>query len=352
MLLPAGSIGAASLSAPPSADWTRHHVPGEVLVVGLSGQALPGTLSLQDTNGNNGIRRIQTPTGESDEAFAAQLSRDLQGKRRAPGGGQGIWVQPNYLYQALSVPNDPGYPTNAGLTVGTALYTQDYLTRINALAGWDVVQAQGNTAIRGAITAILDTGVDRNHPELRDRLLPGYDFCATADTNGKCLTESTDPSESNGGGGHGTSIAGIVGAAGNNGRGLVGLTWSGRNILPVKVFDNAGYASTLALAKGIDYSVSQGARIINMSLGAPGIADAAVDGSLKAAAEAGVVLVAAAGNTPGDGLYFPASNPNVLAIGSIGGTDPRATAKSKLTLHLISHQRGVAANLYHSSAYT
>ncbi|WP_407543497.1 S8 family serine peptidase (plasmid) [Deinococcus radiomollis] len=331
VLLPAGSIGAASLSIPSPADWSRRHVVGEVLVVGANGQALPGalgSLSLQST-GDAAIRRVQTPPGESDETFAAQLNRELG----VQGVGQGVWVQPNYLYRALSVPNDPGYPTNAGVMVGTALYDQDYLTRINALAGWDAVQAQGNTAVSGAIMAILDTGIDRNHPELQDRLLPGHDFCATADANDNCLTESSDPSDSSSGGAHATAIAGIAAAAGNNGKGLVGLTWSGRNILPVKVFDNAGNVSTVALAKGIGYSVSQGARVINMSLGAPGLSDAAVNTSLKAAADAGVVLVAAAGNTSGDGLYYPASDPNVLAIGSIGGTDPKSSSFNDLACY-------------------
>lgn len=349
VLVPAGSIGAASLSAQAvavqaaqpvqaaqsQADWSRPHVAGEVLVVGAGGLALPdtlGSLNLQST-GDAGIRRVQTPAGESDEAFAARLSQQIQGSLKTQALGQGVYVQPNYLYRALSVPNDPGYPTNVGVMVSNALYDQDYLTRINALAGWDAVQAKGNTAVSGALTAILDTGVDRGHPELQGRLLPGYDFCATADANGKCLTEDGDPSESSGGGGHGTAIAGIAGAAGNNGKGLVGLTWSGQNILPVKVFDDAGNASTVALAKGLSYSVSKGARVINMSLGAPGLSDVAVSNGLKAAADAGVVLVAAAGNTPGDGLYYPASDPNVLAIGSVGGTDPKASTYNDLACY-------------------
>jgi subtilisin family serine protease len=341
VLLP--GTGAQSLSVARSSqpDWNLPHVAGEVLIVGggtLSTLQLPGMLrrlSVQDT-GAAGIQRVQTPAGETDAAFAARLSQQLQaqGQQLAPQGLNAPTVQPNYLYKALSVPNDPGYPTNAGVSVGGALYDQDYLNRINALSGWNAAQAAGDTALVGALTAVLDTGVDFSHPDLQGRLLPGYDFCATADAGGKCLTEDADPSEATNGNGHGTGSAGLIGAIGDNGKGLVGLTWSGRNILPVKVFDDSGNASTVTLAKGVDYSVKQGARVINMSLGLPGTnTDLAVARSIAAAANAGVVLIAAAGNTPDAGIYYPASDPNVMAIGAVAGTDPKASTFNDLACY-------------------
>ncbi|WP_424949868.1 S8 family peptidase [Deinococcus sp.] len=346
VVLPGSALGAASLYAlsvqPNSSvqpDWSRSHVPGEVLVVGEDGAPLPGTLGALKVEAldDAGLRRVKTPAGESDETFAARLGQALgtqAGLSVQALAARGVYVQPNYLYRALSVPNDPGYPTNAGVTVQGALYDQDYLTRINALAGWDAAQAAGDKALAGAVTAVLDTGVDRSHPELQGRLLPGYDFCATDDGNGGCLSEDADPSEAAGGGGHGTSITGILGALGNNGKGLVGLTWSGQNLLPVKVFDEAGNAATSTLAKGIDYALAQGARVINMSLGVPGSnPDPALAARIKAASDAGAVLVAAAGNTPGDGLYYPASDPNVLATGAIGGTDPTAAGYNDLACY-------------------
>ena len=326
-------------------DWSLPHVPGEVLIVGGAARAALGTLGLNSLDLNSfdlnslgvqptdaqgpaevqGLVRVQTPAGESDQAFAARLAQSLEAGSSAAGqiGAQGLssqggtLVQPNYIYSALSVPNDPGYPTssNAGIVIGGTPYDQDYLTRISALGGWDAVQAAGKPVV-GAVTAVLDTGVDRSHPELQGRLLPGYDF---ANNDG-------DPSEVLGGDvGHGTSSAGLIGATGNNGAGLAGLTWSGQNLLPVRVFDDSGGATTLNLSRAIDYAAAQKARVVNMSLGLKGIgSDPALARSLQAAANAGLVLVAAAGNTAGDGLYYPASDPNVLAVGALGRTDDLA----------------------------
>ena len=307
-------------------DWSLPHVPGEVLVVGRAASAVIGTLGLGGPDGqptdSEGIVRVQTPAGESDQAFAARLAQSLSvaplnsGQIGAQGLQQGaVLVQPNYIYSALSVPNDPGYSFDtgsAGIVISGTSYDQDYLTRIKALGGWDAVQAAGKPVV-GAVTAVIDTGIDGSHPEFQGRLLPGYDFA----------NNDADPSEVLGGDvGHGTSSAGLIGAAGNNGVGLTGLTWSGQNLLPVRVFDDSGGATTLNLSRAIDYAAAQKARVVNMSLGLKGAGtDPALARSIQAAANAGLVLVAAAGNTAGDGLYYPASDPNVLAVGALGKTD-------------------------------
>ena len=315
-VLPGLPASAAALSLPTSAgasNWNAPHVPGEVLI--LDGGALTTTLSglglrnVQVETVSSGLQRAVTPAGEDDATFAARLAQ------------AGLRVQPNYIYSVLSVPNDPGYPgsANAGIPIGNNAYDQDYLTRINAQAGWDELQAAGLQPV-GAVTAVLDTGIDAGHPDLQGRLLAGYDF-GDNDNNPAEITSGDI--------GHGTESAGIIGASTNNRVGLAGLTWSGRTVLPVKVFSNTGTATTTALKQGIDYAVAQGARVINMSLGITlaqmgGKPDVAVTASLQAAADKNVVLVAAAGNTPGDGLYFPASDPNVLAVGALAQSDDLA----------------------------
>ncbi|WP_188964849.1 S8 family serine peptidase [Deinococcus aquiradiocola] len=303
-------------------DWTLPHVQGEVLVVGAG--RLPGTLGTLSVtalgDGSGELRLVRTPAGESDQAFAARLAQELTGGLAAQGSGTQaltvptVTVQPNYIYSALAVPNDPGYPSasGAGVTVAGAAYDQDYLTRINAEGGW----AQIGAAPTGAVTAVLDTGVDRTHPELASRLLPGYDFA----------NNDSDPSEAAGGDvGHGTSSAGLIGAATNNATGIAGLTWTGRTVMPLRVFDDAGGATTANLARAVGYATQNGARVVNMSLGLKGAnVDAALAQRLQAASQAGVVLVAAAGNTPSDGLYYPAADPNVIAVGALGKTDALA----------------------------
>jgi subtilisin family serine protease len=302
-------------------NWNAPHVPGEVLIIS-EGALTPlpgilGSLSLQDTGINN-VQQVKTPAGETDQAFAERLTKELttQGlKAQGVATGAAVFVQPNYIYSALNTPNDPGYPTNpAGVKVNGVAYDQDYLLRINAAAGWDL-------STTGAVTAVIDTGIDLNHPEFRGRLLQGKDFAFNDD----------DPSEATGGDiGHGTSSAGLIGALGNNGVGITGLTWSGQNILPLKVFDNKGGASTADLARAVDFAVIRGVKVVNMSLGVVGVnIDMVLAASLKSAADAGLVLVAAAGNTANDGLYYPAADPNVLAVGALGQTDDLASYSAR-----------------------
>lgn len=336
-------------------DWSAPHVGGQVLLDGNLGEQIsaqnldtqtlntqtPGTpgLSPAALSALSGVRTqslpsagltvAYTPAGQTDAEFAATLA------------ASGLSAQPNYRYQALSVPNDPGYPSpnNAGIRVGAGTYDQDYLIRINAQGGWDKLEALGKTPV-GALTAVLDTGVDAAHEDLAGRLLPGRDFCSSL-VNDNCIGEDSDPSDLTQGGeaGHGTSSAGLIGAATNNGKGIAGLTWSGKNILPIKVFGGSGAvsgATTASLTAGVKYAVAQGAKVINMSLGfvggnaGPG-SDPALSAAISDAAKADVLLIAAAGNTPGQGLYYPASDPNVMAVGALAKTDDLACYSARPT---------------------
>lgn len=280
-------------------NWSAPHVPGQVLVTeaggAISAQALNALSTVRTQAVTQGLKLAFTPAGETDRAFAARLT------------AAGLRVQPNFIYQPLALPNDPGYPGNGGIKVSSdnMTHVQDYLPRINAGGAWTFLTACGKTPV-GALTAVLDSGVDSGHPDLQGRLLPGASFAAGT---------GTDDED-----GHGTGVAGLVGAATNNKLGLAGVTWSGRTILPVKVF-NTGDITTAALTKGLDYAVEQGARVINMSLGAPGdLGDKALDDALNSAAKS-AVLVAAAGNEPDKGVFYPASNPNVIAVGAVGEQD-------------------------------
>ncbi len=294
---------------------------GALQAQGLSGaaEALSGIRT--QVLGTAELTLAYTPAGHSDADFAAELT------------ASGLSAQPNYIYRALSVPNDPGYPGNAGVRIGNVSYDQDYLTRIGAQAAWDKLTALGKLPV-GAIVAVLDTGVDTGHEDLAGRLLPGRDFCSALSESSVCTGEDDDPSDLTSGSesGHGTSSAGLIGAVGNNGKGIVGLTWTGRTLLPVKVFGELGASSgatTSSLTAGVNYAVAQGARVINMSLGLRGVNTDPALATALAAASRQALLVAAAGNTPGEGLYYPASDPNVLAIGALGKTDVLASYSAR-----------------------
>ncbi|MPY66427.1 S8 family serine peptidase [Deinococcus sp. SDU3-2] len=337
VLLP--GAGAASLTgAELEALWALPHVPGEVLVrdadagtggLGAQGLSVLSGLTLQAVPGTD-LSRAATPAGEGDEAFAQRLA------------AAGLDVQPNLIYRPLAVPNDPGFPAGPGLAVPGRpyLYDQDYLTRIRALEGWNRLEALGKRK-SGVLTAVLDTGVDRSHPELSGRLRQGRDFCSRL-VGDACQGTDDDPAEVTAGDvGHGTSSAGIIAANTNNGQGIAALTWGG-TVLPVKVFGTDGRisgATSASLTAGLNYAVRQGARVINLSLGfagkdgRPAPADPTIAQALANAAARDVIVVAAAGNRPNEevldqapntGIFYPASDPNVLAVGALGREDSLA----------------------------
>lgn len=294
-----GLTAAGIDAAPPTvADWSAPHLTGRVLVQssGQGSQALTALAGVSAQTVVPGLLVVTTPAGESDRAFAARL------------GASGLWAQPDYRYQALAVPNDPGVPGNAGIAVptaqGTRNMTQAYLTRIRVPQAWDFLTACGKTPAAATI-AMLDSALDTAHPELKGRIVNQTSFLPDEETS------TTD---------HGTATTGVLGATTNNGQGLAGITWSGP-LVTVEVLGSSEAAYTSAVAKGVNYAVQRGAKVINISLGAPGItSDRVLDDALSAAAKS-AVLVAAAGNTADQGVYYPASNPNVIAVGAVGNRD-------------------------------
>jgi subtilisin family serine protease len=192
-------------------------------------------------------------------------------------------VEPNRVRSASRVPNDTSYPSQ-----------QPYLTSIGAPTAWDVANTGAATVV-----AVLDTGVDRDHPDLAPNLIAGRDI----------VNVDADPSDDNG---HGTEVAGVVGAATGNGAGVAGVAWNAR-IMPVKVLGAAGTGFDADIASGITWATDNGADIINLSLGGFG-SSTALDQAVDYAFAHDVVVVAAAGNQAAGVPTFPAAIPGVLAV--------------------------------------
>jgi type VII secretion-associated serine protease mycosin len=156
---------------------------------------------------------------------------------------------------------------------------------------------------RGVTVAVVDSGVDATHPELAGQVLPGgRSYGAPGD--GRSDAE-----------GHGTHMAGII-AARNAGRdGVTGIA-PGARILPIKIKPGKGQVSEAASAQGIRMAVDGGAKVVNLSYGAGGVASADEESAIKYALDRDVVLVAAAGNTAkGDfEVISPANVPGVIAV--------------------------------------
>ncbi len=203
-----------------------------------------------------------------------------------------IYAEPDFAVHATFDPNDPYY---ASRQYGPQI--------IQANLAWDFTQ--GSSSV---IVAVVDSGVDPNHPELAAKLLPGYDF----------VNNDPDPSDDNG---HGTHVAGIVAAATNNGIGVAGIGFNTR-ILPVKVLNayNSGYWSWVA--DGILYAADHRAHIINLSLGGTTPSSVLQD-AVNYAWSHGTLIVAAAGNNANSTPFYPAAYDVVMGVAATDYNDAR-----------------------------
>ncbi|MDQ1516358.1 MAG: thermitase, partial [Actinomycetota bacterium] len=222
-------------------------------------------------------------------------------------------VEPNRIRHADLVPNDPGYANGNAVCRGCPSQ-QSYLQTMHLPDAWNTTT--GNDSM---ILAIVDSGVQLNHPDLVGRLVPGWDFV------------NNDPTPEDDFG-HGTMVAGIAAAVTNNGQGVSGATWRGR-IMPVKVLDSTGSANDDDIASGITYAVDHGASVINLSLGGPG-ASTTLQTAVDYATRHNVVVVAAAGNDGTKGVtaatmpHFPAACDGVISVGATDAAGNHAAFSS------------------------
>lgn len=234
----------------------------------------------------------------------------------------------------MAAPNDPYYlaaPSTASGQWYLRAPNAITVSAINAEAAWDITQGSSSVVV-----ADLDTGVRLDHPDLAGKLLPGYDFIS-ADSGGVFTTandndgrdgDPNDPGDlaSDGSSWHGTQTSGLIGAATNNGIGVAGV---GPNVmvLPVRVMGvNGGYDSDIQAGMrwaaglavpGVPTNTNP-AKVINMSLGAPGSCGASTGypAAISAVTAAGAVIVVSAGN---DGLAVnePANCSGVVAVAGV-----------------------------------
>ena len=194
------------------------------------------------------------------------------------------FAEPDYIVHADATPNDPKYldGTLWGLNnTGQNGGTPD--ADIDAPEAWDVLNSASNVVV-----AVLDTGIRYTHSDLASNMWVnpidgGHGFNAFTGTN--------DPSDDNG---HGTEMAGILGAVGNNGIGIVGVTWRVQ-MMACKCLDSSANGSDATVIACIDYARTNGAQIINASFDSPGNS-IAVSNAIVAARDAGIIFVASAGN--------------------------------------------------------
>jgi serine protease len=201
------------------------------------------------------------------------------------------FIEPNYIYRAFDVPNDPDYSK------------QWNLRSINIESAWD--ETKGN----GVTVAVIDTGVSRV-PDLQDsKFVQGYDF----------VNDRVEAEDDNG---HGTHVAGTVAQSTNNNYGVAGIAYEA-NLMPLKVLDDYGGGTVADIAEAIRFAADNGAGVINMSLGGGGESQLLQE-AVKYAHEKGVVIVAAAGNANQNSASYPARYPQVISVAALDPSGEKA----------------------------
>ncbi|MBU1897135.1 S8 family serine peptidase [Myxococcota bacterium] len=265
------------------------------------------TLSLTHLGGSF---RVGLPKGISVEEAIDLLSLE----------GDLDFAEPNYIVEATTTPNDPFFDRLWGMP------------KIGAPAAWDT-----HTGSAEVIVGVIDTGVDYNHPDLKDNAwinpneipnngidddqngyiddIYGYDFC----------NFDADPMDDHG---HGTHCSGTIAGAGNNGIGVVGVSWRAR-VMALKFLCANGSGSTAGGTLAVIYAADNGATLTSNSWGGGGYSTSMYN-AIQYARERGQLFVAAAGN---DGLdndryaYYPANYdaPNVITVAASDNSDRRAS---------------------------
>ncbi len=239
-----------------------------------------------------GVFVVRTSAGVSVTETLAMLRRNPDIDR----------ARPDYRARLADIPNDTYFVRyqynlrNRGgiLDIGPGIQPQTTADAdIKATPAWE--EAKGDAEV---LIAVLDSGVDRTHPDLAAKVVsPGHDFANDDD-------DATDDNW------HGTHVAGIAAADTNNTEGVAGVAWNCK-VLPVKVTeaDGSGYYSWVI--DGIVWAADHGAKVINLSLGGD-VDDPSLEEACKYAHDKGVVIVAAAGNDYGGPVLFPAAYDNYV----------------------------------------
>ncbi|MPZ87676.1 MAG: S8 family serine peptidase [Nitriliruptorales bacterium] len=180
------------------------------------------------------------------------------------------------------------------------------LDTLEAERAWTITQGDG------VVIGVLDSGADPGHPDLREALVPGVDLLDPS-TQGL-----VDPN------GHGTAVASVAGAR-LNGIGMAGLAPSA-SIMPLRVVNQEGLATSTDAAEGVIWAADHGADVVNISLGVAH-SSAVLATAIDYAVDAGVTVVAAAGNygTEGNPVTYPAALPNVIGVSATDASDAPAT---------------------------
>ncbi len=218
-------------------------------------------------------------------------------------------AEPDWLVEIQLSPQDPDYSLQWGLhNTGQWPGQGQPGVDINAEAAWEL-----STGAEWLTIAILDTGIDLDHPDLAAKLVPGIDL-----VNDDALADDDHD--------HGTACASLAAALSDNPEGSAGVDWQAR-LMPVKVMAASGQGSTSDIIDGVWWAMNHGADVISMSLGGGGYTTA-FDTVIRLAHDTGTAVFAAAGNDDLGVVNYPARYPEAFAVGALSPCNERKSPTS------------------------
>jgi thermitase len=328
LTLPAARISALPL-VPPVPTWAAasQYVPGEVLVKFKSTVSAQERTAAVTVQGHSVLANVQQlgwvhakiGVGQTVETALTAYQSDPNVE----------YVQPNYIYHTTAVPNDPQYSQlwafkNTGQPIDNSL-TQPPSSTIfathnpgasgndmNIELAWDNVI----TDCSSVVVAVLDSGVNYNQEDLAANMWDGG--LAHPKHGDDFVDNDNDPMDLNG---HGTHVAGIIGAVGNNAKGTTGVCQKA-SIMAVRVLDATGSGKTADIIQGISFAATNGAKVINMSLSGGGVFDQAFSDAIANAQSHDIAVVVAAGNAGSNNDIVPLypcnfTQPNLVCVAAL-----------------------------------
>ncbi|GAA2134603.1 S8 family peptidase [Arthrobacter humicola] len=298
------ALGALTVAVPGNAATEPQQVTGQILVKFRDNGAAADVLRQHGLSegpgvGSTGAHVVNVPAGKESQLIDA-LSRNPAVEYAEPDETVTAATDDQYFPRQYALQNTGQSFTNTAGTLTVAGSTPD--ADVDAVEAWTVATGSGIKV------AVLDSGVATDNPDINPKVALRANF-STAATN-----------EDNYG--HGTHVAGIVGASANNTIGVAGVC-PGCTVLAGKVLNDSGIGSSSSLANGIDWAVTNGAKVINMSLGVR--ASRTLETAVNNAWSKGVVLVAAAGNGGNQSKIYPGAYPNVIAVAATDNADAKAS---------------------------